>query len=208
MKESSAVSDTSPDNPVLLVLSGPSGAGKDTVLNRIKAKNRSLYHVTTVTTRYERAGELNGREYHFISRDKFSDMIKSNSLLEWAEVYGNYYGVPKKPVKQAIERGQDVVIKVDIQGAAAIKKLVPQAITIFLTPASINDLLKRLTGRRSESATDLQLRARTAEEEMRQMSTFDYTVINEAGKIDNAVSEIEAIIAKEKNRTGRQKIEL
>ncbi len=208
MKESSSVSNVLPDNPLLLVISGPSGAGKDAVLNRLRERNLSLYHVITLTTREKRAGEQDNREYHFISKEKFRDMIQNALLLEWAEVYGNFYGVPKEPVKKALEQEQDIVIKVDIQGAFTIKKLIPQAVTVFLAPLSMDELFNRLAGRRTETAADLELRLKTADEEMKQMSSFDYTVVNKAGKIDNAVEEIETIINTEKRRTTRQKIEL
>ena len=208
MKESSAVSGNLPYNPLLMVLTGPSGVGKDTVLNRLKEMESSIFHVTTMTTRSRRASEQNQREYHFTSREKFQELIKNNLMLEWAEVYGNLYGVPREPVKQALARGQDVVVKVDIQGAFTIKKLVPQAVTVFIAPPSMEELLSRLKGRRTESPEDLSLRLKTAEEEMKQMPLFDHTVTNSIGEIDKAVSEIRAIIASEKSRETRKKIRL
>ncbi|MFC2069561.1 guanylate kinase [Chloroflexota bacterium] len=208
MKESSPISNNLSNNPILLVLSGPSGVGKDAILNRMRERNLPVYHVTTLTTRQKRTGEKDKREYHFIPWEKFQDMIENNLLLEWAEVYGNLYGVPKEPIKRSLEQGQDVIVKVDIQGASTIKKLVPQVVTIFLIPPSMDELLKRLTGRRTESPADLDLRLKTAEDEMKQISHFDYTVVNKAGEIDKAVSEIEAIITAEKGRITRKKITL
>ena len=206
MKESSAVSRNLPDNPLLMVLTGPSGVGKDTVLNRLKETEHSVFHITTITTRSRRASEQNDREYHFISRDNFQELIENNLMLEWAEVYGNLYGVPREPVKQALEQGQDVVVKVDIQGAFTIKKLVPQAITVFIAPPSMEELLSRLRGRRTESPEDLDLRLKTAEEEMKQMTLFDHNVINRIGEVDKTVSEIRAIMASEKSLETREKI--
>lgn len=208
MKESSAVSGNLPGNPLLVVLTGPSGVGKDTVLNRLKEMEPSVFHVTTMTTRSKRASEQNDREYHFTSREKFQELIENNLMLEWAEVYGNLYGVPKEPVKQALDRGQDVVVKVDIQGAFTIKKLVPQTVTVFIAPPSMEELLSRLRGRRTESPEDLSLRLKTAEEEMKQMPLFDHTVTNRIGEIDKAVSEIRAIMASEKSHETRKKIDL
>ncbi len=211
MKESSPenrLSGNPPAKPVLIILSGPSGVGKDAVLNRMRELHFQLYYVTTLTTRPKRAGERDGREYHFITPEKFRGMIENNQLLEWAEVYGNLYGVPGEPVRQALEQGQDVIVKVDIQGAFTIKKLQPRAISIFLTPPSTEELLKRLNKRRTESTADLELRLKTAEEEMKQLPLFDYVVVNKVGEIDRAVSEIKAIIANEKQRKSRREIKL
>jgi len=211
MKEPSS-GNRSPGNqtakPLLIVLSGPSGVGKDAVLNRMRELNYPVYYVTTLTTRPMRANEQDNREYHFITPEKFREMTENNQLLEWAEVYGNWYGVPRESVKQALEQGRNVMVKVDIQGAATIKKLLPQAVTIFLIPPSTNELLKRLTRRRTESPSELDLRLKTAEEEMKQLPMFDYAVVNRADEIDRAVSEIDAIITAEKCRTVQREITL
>jgi len=211
MKEPSS-GNRSPDNqttkPLLIVLSGPSGVGKDAVLNRMRELNYPVYYVTTLTTRPMRANEQDNREYHFITPEKFREMAENDQLLERAEVYGNWYGVPREPVKQALEQGRNVMVKVDIQGAATIKKLLPQAVTIFLIPPSTNELLKRLTRRRTESPSELDLRLKTAEEEMKQLPMFDYAVVNRADEIDRAVSEIDAIITAEKCRTVQREITL
>ena len=135
-------------------------------------------------------------------------MIDNNELLEWAQVYGNWYGVPREAVKQAIDQGDDVIVKVDIQGAATIKKKVPQAVTIFLMPPSTGALLTRLEQRRTESASDLTLRLNTAEEEIKQLTLFDYMVVNKWDEIDSAVSEIIAIITAEKCRVSPREITL
>ena len=136
-------------------------------------------------------------------------MIEGNEFLEWANVYGNWYGVPKKPVKQALDKGQDIIVKVDVQGAATIKKLLPQAVFIFLIPPSMEELISRLKQRQTESAFDLALRTKTAEEEeTKQLSLFDYIVVNKRDKIDLAVSEIKAIITAEKCRVTPREISL
>ena len=189
-----------PTKPLLIVLSGPSGVGKDAVLSQMKESGSPLHFVITLTTRTRRTQEKDNVDYRFVSADEFRQMLESNQLLESAHVYGNWYGVPREDVKQALERGQDVVIKVDIQGAATIKKLVPQAVTIFLTPPSIDELSKRLKRRRTESPGDFDLRLKTAGEEMKQIDRFDYSVINRLGKIDLAVAEIQAIITAEKDK--------
>jgi guanylate kinase len=127
-------------------------------------------------------------------------MIETNELLEWANVYGNLYGVPRQPVKQALAEGKDAILKIDTQGAATIKKILPQAVFIFLTPLSKEDLADRLRVRNSESVSDLELRLKTVEEEMKQLPMFDYVVVNEHGQIDRVISDIKAIITTEKLR--------
>ncbi len=194
--------------PLLVVLSGPSGAGKDAVLTRMKKSGYPIEYVTTVTTRPRRATERDHVDYHFISKEEFQETLGRNELLEWANVYGNWYGVPGKPVKQALESGRDAIVKLDVQGAATIKKILPQAILIFLTPPSMEDLLIRLKQRHTESPSDLDLRLETAEEEMKQLPLFDYIVVNRGDEIDQAVSDIKAIITAEKCRVTRREIAL
>ena len=197
-----------PTKPLLIVLSGPSGAGKDAILTRMKELGCPLEYIITVTTRPQRANEKDNVDYHFISTERFQEMISRKELLEWANVYGNWYGVPSQPVKQALEKGQDVIVKVDIQGAATIKKILPQAVFIFLIPPSMEELTTRLNQRHTESAFDLALRLKTAEEEIKQLSLFDYVVANKRDKIDLAVSEIKAIITAEKCRVTPREIAL
>ena len=197
-----------PTRPLLIVLSGLSGAGKDSVLNRLKESGYPFEHVTTVTTRPQRANETDNVDYHFTSKEDFRKMIARNELLEWANVYDHYYGVPKKPVKQALDRGQDVVVKVDVQGAATIKKILPQAVFIFLTPPSIDEIITRLKKRQTESASELALRTKTAEEEIKQLPLFDYIVFNRQDEIDRAAADIGAIITAERCRVTPRKTSL
>ena len=197
-----------PTKPLLIVLSGPSGAGKDAILTRIKELGYPLEYITTVTTRRQRAREKNNVDYHFISTERFREMIEHNELLEWANVYGSWYGVPKQPVKQALDKGQDVIVKVDIQGAATIKKILPQAVFIFLIPPSTEELAPRLKQRHTESPFNLALRLKTAEEEIKQLPLFDYVVLNKQDEIDLAVSHIAAIITAEKCRVSPREVAL
>ena len=139
---------------------------------------------------------------------KFQGMIESNELLEWANVYGNWYGVPKEAVKQALDKGEDIIVKVDIQGAATIKKILPQAVFIFLVPPSMEELTLRLKQRHTESPFDLALRTETAEEEIKQLSLFDYIVVNKRAEINLAVVDIKAIITAEKCRVTPREIAL
>jgi len=159
-----------------------------------------LEYIVTVTTRPKRARERDNLDYHFISKERFQEMIENKELLEWAEVYDNWYGVPKQPVKQALDKGLDVILKVDIQGAATIKKILPQAVLIFLTPPSMEELVTRVKQRNTESPSDLALRTKTAEEEIKQLSLFDYVVISKRNEIALAASDVGAIIAAEKCR--------
>jgi len=197
---------TGDNKHVLFVLSGPSGVGKDVVLMRIRKLARSMRFVVTTTTRAKREIESNGVHYDFVSRDKFEDMIEKKKLLEWAEVYGNYYGVPRDRVERAFKEGHDVMVKVDVQGAMTIKKVMPHAVLIFLAPPSMEELEDRLRKRNTESSADLSRRITTAQEEMALAETFNYIVVNNV--IEDAVDEIMDIIAAEKRlaKTGKVKL--
>jgi guanylate kinase len=195
-----------PKKPLLIILSGPSGVGKDALLNRMKELKYPLEYITTLTTRRRRAGERNHIDYHFVTTERFQEMMEKGELLEYANVYGNWYGVPKQMVKQALESGHDTIAKVDIQGAASIKKIVPHAVFIFLMPPSIEELGVRLKKRHTESSFDLNLRLRTAAEEMKQLSLFDYVVYNQRNDINRAVADIVAIITAEKCRVEPREI--
>jgi len=197
-----------PAAPIFVILSGPSGVGKDAVLSRMKELACPLSYVTTLTTRPRRPNERDGIDYGFVSVAKFEGMIKNNELLEYANVYGNWYGVPKAAVKQALARGQDAIVRVDIQGAASIKKLIPQVVSIFLMPPSIEELVVRLKQRRTESDSELALRLKTAEIEIKELPSFDYVIINRGNEIDRAVADVLAIIAAEKCRVLPREISL
>jgi len=186
--------------PLLVVLSGPSGVGKDTVLARMRRLGRPFHYVITATTRPKRAGEKKGIDYHFLPRKEFQQMIDKHQFLEWANVYGNYYGVPKDEITSALSKGVDAIVKVDVQGAATIKEILPQAVFIFLMPPSVEELEKRLRRRRSESSEDLSLRLERAKEEIESLPLFDYVITSRQNKLDEVVSQIDAIVAVEKCR--------
>jgi guanylate kinase len=194
--------------PLLIVLSGLSGVGKDAVLNGLKQSAFPLEFVVTVTTRAPRPGEKNGVHYHFVSEAEFQKMVEGNQLLEWATVYGKHYGPPREPVRQALRDGKDVIIKVDVQGVANIKKIVPEAVFIFLAAPSMGELAERLRQRRTETDADLELRLKAAAEEMEKLPLFDYLVVNRQGELDRAVADIEAIITAEKCRVTPRDISL
>jgi guanylate kinase len=187
-------------NPLLIVLSGPSGVGKDAVLSRMKHAGALYKFVVTITTRPQRPTETNFVDYQFMNIDEFQEMIQKGKFLEWAEVYGNFYGVPKKPVEKALSEGRDVIVKVDVQGAATIKKAIPDAIFIFLMPPSTDELIRRLEKRHTESAANLRRRLAVAKNEMDQLPMFDHVIVNESDGLDDTVAKIETIITFEKKR--------
>lgn len=186
--------------PVLIVLSGPSGVGKDSVIQGLKQTNYPFYFVVTATTRPIRPNERDGVDYHFVSVGEFAEMIENDELLEYAVVYGDYKGIPKKHVREALASGQDVIMRIDVQGAATIRALVPNAVTIFLTAESEEELVRRLQLRKTEEPDQLKMRIVTARRELRRFTEFDYVVINREERLDEAVNEVLSIIRAEKSR--------
>jgi len=168
------------------------------VLNRMKERGVEADFIVTATTRPRRDYEIDGISYKFVSREAFDEMIKNNELLEYAQVYGNWYGVPRQPVSRALDRGADAIIKVDIQGAVTIKKNLPGACFVFITPPRIAELPGRLKRRNTESEYERELRLKTAGSEFEKLSVFDYVVFNPEGEIDAAVEDVLTIIRAEK----------
>ncbi len=197
-----------PAYPVLIVISGPSGVGKDTIARLLLAKQDSFSFVVTATTRIPRESEVHGRDYIFLSHDEFAEMIEGGEFLEWAVVYNDYKGVPKQQIRDALDSNRDVIMRVDVQGAATIRKLLPEATFIFLTAESEESLITRLKERKSETAEGLNLRIATAREEMKRLGEFDYCVVNTQGKQNEAVDRILAIVEAEHSRVKRNQIEL
>ena len=186
--------------PLFIVISDPSGVGKDATLDSMKEAGFPLHYVLTATTRSKRPGEKDGVAYRFLSEDKFRQMIKANQFLEWAKVYGNYYGVPKREVKEALKQGWDTIVKVDVQGATTIKQILPDAVLIFLMPPSMGELVNRLKQRYGLSSDELDLRLSKAQEEIESLPLFDYVVINRTDDLDLTVAQINTIVADEKCR--------
>ena len=178
------------------------------MLARMRKSGRPFHYVVTATTRPKRAGEKNGVDYHFLSRKEFQQMMDKHQFLEWANVYGNYYGVPKDEITSALSRGVDAIVRVDIQGAASIKKILPHAVFIFLMPPSVEELEKRLRKRQSESLADLALRLERAKGEMKSLPLFDYVITSRPNKLNEVVSQIDAIVAAEKRRVKPRIVEL
>lgn len=194
------IPEANPAPPLLVVLSGPSGVGKDAALEGLKKLVRPWYFAITATTRPPRSGEQDGVDYIFLETETFHKMKERDQFLECAEVYGWWYGVPRPQVRQSLKNGKDVILKIDVQGAATVRKLAPEALSIMMVPASYAELRNRLNQRMSESAPDLELRLQTAKEELAQTSQFDYRVINRDGGLEQAIAEIDAIITAEKCR--------
>jgi guanylate kinase len=194
--------------PLLIVISGPSGVGKDSVIQRMKERGFPFHFVVTATDRSPRPGELHARDYYFYSTDEFEQMIAEGELIEHAWVYGQHKGIPKAHVREALDSGQDVVMRVDVQGAQTVKNLIPAAITVFLLCESEEELVDRLRERRTESAEALQQRLAIAYDEMARIPDFDYVVVNQRSCLDTTVDDVMAIIRAEHCRAVPRRIRL
>jgi len=195
-------------SPLLVVISGPSGVGKDVTLKRMQEKGYPFHFVVTSTDRPRRPGEVDGVDYLFVSTAEFERMIEQDELLEHALVYGQHKGVSKAQVNQALESGQDVVMRLDVQGAATIRKLAPDAVLIFLTTESEEELIARLTARRTDSEEALRTRIEIARQEMKRIDEFDYIVVNRDSQLEKTVDIIMSIITAEKCRVWQREISL
>ena len=193
---------------LLVVLSGPSGVGKDAALAELRKLDRSWHFVVTATTRKIRSGEVHGTDYIFLDEPTFLEMKERDEFVESAQVYGNWYGVPKSQITSALEQGKDVILKIDVQGAATVKKIAPNALFIFMVPGTFEELRERLSQRMTESNADIELRLKAAANELDQGKDFDRQIVNSKDNLGQAVAEIDAIIAEEKVRTGRSPIQL
>lgn len=194
-------------HPVLLVIAGPSGVGKDTVARALIERDPDgFYFVVTATTRPPRPGEVEGVDYFFVSNDEFARMIDDDELIEYAIVYNDYKGVPKRQIREALASGRNVVMRVDVQGAATIRRLIPEATTVFLTAESEAAMVKRLRERKSETDSQLSLRIATARKEMQRLAEYDYLVVNADGRAGEAVETLAAIVRAERARVNRQPV--
>lgn len=187
--------------PLLIVISGPSGVGKDSVVQRMKDRDLPFHFVVTATTRPKRPDEVHGVDYFFVSQEEFDEMIEQDELLEHALVYSDSKGIPKQQVRQALASGKDVVMRIDVQGAETIRYLCPEALLIFLSTSTEEELVERLKARRTENPEELKLRLETARQEFEQVHLFDYYIINAENELDATVDTILAIILAEHQRT-------
>ena len=183
--------------PLLIVVSGPAGVGKDSLIERMLERGCPVHFVVTATDRPPRPGEVHGVDYFFLATEKFLHMEREGELLEHAVVYGQHKGIPKQHVREGLASGKDVIMRLDVQGAATIRRLVPEAVLIFLTASSQEELEQRLHARRSDSPEQLQKRLVVACAEMRRLPEFDYVVVNRDGELDRAVDDVVAIMRAE-----------
>ncbi len=195
-------------NPLMVVISGPSGIGKDSVVKRLAERDGSFYFVVTATDRNPRPGEVDGVDYIFINRERFQQMIANDELIEHARVYSDYKGIPKANVEQALHSGKDVILRLDVQGAARIRKLFPEAVLIFLLPENDQTWLERLQNRGTETDETLRIRRQAAREELSYLPIFDYAVVNENDQLEKTVDRVLSIIQTEHCRIHPRKISL
>lgn len=186
---------------LLIVLSGPSGSGKNTVCDEVKKNNSNIWESISMTSRKPRKGEEDGKAYYFVSENEFEENIKNDKMLEWAKFAGNYYGTPKESVQKHLDKGEDVILVIEIQGALQIKKKLPQALFIFLLPPSMRELKRRLTDRHTESEEKILERFETAYKEINEISKYNYVIIND--KVEEAAQKLDAIIKAERCRVDR-----
>ena len=192
--------------PRLFIISGPSGVGKDAVIERMREAHPDFHYVVTATTRPRRPGEIDGVHYYFMTEAEFVAQHGQDGFLEAAVVYGNWYGVPKSRIRSALQSGMSVVVKVDVQGSATIRQSIPQSVLIFLVPPSMSELLGRLRSRKTDDPDVLMQRLSTATRELAAAKSFDYVVFNESDELDETVKQISAIIVAESSRMEQHEI--
>ena len=185
----------------LFILSGPSGAGKGTICRELLKQQPNLNLSVSMTTRKPREGEVHGESYYFATKEEFLHKIEAGGLLEYAEVYGNYYGTPKQPVIEKLEEGTDVILEIDMQGALKVKENYPDGVFIFILPPSMTELRKRLTGRGTETAEAIEMRLGETLKELSYIDKYDYCVVN--GELDEAVTRVKAIVIAEHSRVSK-----
>jgi guanylate kinase len=187
---------------LLVILSGPSGVGKDTIIAALRQLHpgADYHYVVTCTTRTRRPGEVDGVSYHFLTRDEFERLRRNGEFLEANEVHGHWYGTPRTQVRDALASGRDAILKIDVQGAQVVKETVPEALLVFLVPPSLEDLFQRLRSRATESVDELELRQRNAAIELARQDDYDYVVTNETGEVERTAERIDEIIADEHRR--------
>lgn len=177
---------------LLIVFSGPSGVGKGTVLKQYLAAHPDTHYSISATTRAPRPGEEHGREYYFLSREQFQELIAQDGLLEYAEYSGNYYGTPKAPVEEALSQGRNVILEIEVQGAKKVLRENPQAVSLFIMPPSMKELTRRLVDRKTEDEATVRRRLDTARNEISQAGIYDYIVVNDT--LEQAVADMDSVL--------------
>ena len=181
-------------SPSIFLISGPSGVGKDTIIEELRSKFPNYFYAITATSRPKRDNETDGKHYLFLSEEQFQKLIDNNEMLEWANVYGNYYGVPASPIIEAIKLHKTIIIKIDVQGVESLKKIFPHSVSIFITPDQPSDLIERLKSRNPENAIDIQSRLNSVEKELAASKNFDHVVVNINNLIESTINQIQTII--------------
>jgi len=208
MSEESLSFDLIHPQPLMVVISGPSGVGKDAVVKSLQKRDLSLHFVVTMTSRAPRSDEADGVDYFFVSKEQFEERINKNGFIEHALVYNDYKGIPKDQIQAAFASGRDVILRVDVQGAQTLRALFPDAVLIFLIPTSVKEWYQRLRNRKTETSESLALRLNTAKEELERLPEFDYVVVNAQDRLEKTVDTIAAIIEAEHHRVIPRKVTL
>ena len=198
------------DGAILVIISGPSGVGKDTIIEALRRRRHDpeYHYVVTCTTRAMRPGEVDGVDYHFLDRATFAAERAAGGFLEANKVHGNWYGTPRSQVREALAQGRDVVLKIDVQGAQVVKEKIPGALLVFLIPPSLEDLFQRLRSRATETADELEIRQRNAAIELARQEDYDYVVTNETGQVERTAERIDEIIAEEHRTHPDRRVEV
>lgn len=192
--------------PLMIVISGPSGVGKDSVIQHMQKRDLPFYFVVTATTRAKRPDETHGVDYFFVTHEEFARMISDDELIEYAFVYNDYKGIPKEHIRKALDSGQDVVMRLDVQGAATMRRKFPAAVLIFLATQTEEELVERLSHRKTESEPELMMRIAMARKELARLKEFDYVVYNHPDQIEAAVDIVLAIMEAEHHRVIQKKV--
>lgn len=192
------------NQPLIIVISGTSGAGKDSIIKALQKRGLPFHFVVTATSRPQRPNEVDGVDYIFVSKDRFEEMIARRELIEYALVYGEYKGVPRQQVESALASGKDVILRVDVQGALTLREQFPQSVLIFVTAEDSSDTAERLENRSTEAQEALRLRLETAKTELENLPCFDYWVVNRRGQLERTVDIVIAIIEAEHHRVCRR----
>ncbi|HXD32448.1 MAG TPA: guanylate kinase [Pyrinomonadaceae bacterium] len=206
IEETPAVSAAQVSRGVLFVVSSPSGGGKGTLISRVLKSVPAVSYSVSFTTRAPRAGEVDGVDYFFVTPSRFEELVAADEFLEWARVHGNLYGTSRAQVLKEISERHDIILEVDVQGAASVRKLLADSVSIFIVPPSFEVLKQRLVTRGTDSPVELELRLRTAPIELRQYLTFDYVIVND--DLERASAQLAAVIYAERARRKRQEAEV
>jgi guanylate kinase len=201
---------TAAQGALLVIISGPSGVGKDTIIDALRRRSHDpeYHYVVTCTTRAKRPGEVDGVDYHFLDRETFAAQRAAGGFLEANKVHGNWYGTPRSQVRERLAEGRDVILKIDVQGAQVVKEKIPEALLVFLVPPSMEDLFQRLRSRATETADELELRQRNAAIELARQEDYDYVVTNETGQVERTAERIDEIIADEHRTHPDRRVEV